>query len=335
MYDLHKELNTFYENHVRLKNERKTLANHRDTNLERLRVGLDELNYPNSFESMDQGSYAMHTINKHPQKDYDIDVAIIFERDYLPVDPTDARKRIEEAMNKGGGNFSKPPEALTNAVRVYYAEGHHVDLAVYRKNTGDFGSPVIQHAGPEWTDRNPVEITDWFTSSVQSKSPSKEHGARVDDGQLRRVVRWLKMFAKSRSSWDMPCGLILSVLAVERYVANQYRDDSSLYDTMNSIRDRLASNKDVQNPIHPSQSLTEREKDKTRMKNLEEKLECALEELSILFGSSCTRRKALRTWSWVFNHPFWDEEIQKSSDESNMKKDGPVTVNVPAPWTKG
>ncbi|MFT3895281.1 MAG: nucleotidyltransferase [Anaerolineales bacterium] len=282
MYNLHKELNTFYEDHVCLKNERKTLADHRDTNLERLKTGLNELDYPNSFESKNQGSYAMHTINKHPQKDYDIDVAIIFEKDDLPANPTDARKRIEDAMNKGGGDFSKPPKAKTNAVRVYYAEGHHVDLAVYRKNTNDFGNLVIQHAGPEWTNRNPVEIADWFASSVQSQSPSKEHGAKVGDGQLRRVVRWLKMFAKSRSSWDMPCGLILSVLAVECFVASQYRDDSSLYDTMKSIRNRLASNKEVQNPVHLLQSLTGREKDKLRIEEFRRKVGMCIRRVEYL-----------------------------------------------------
>jgi hypothetical protein len=34
----------------------------------------------------------------------------------------------------------------------------------------------------------------------------------VDDKQLRRVVRWLKMFSKSRSSWKLPGGLIISAL---------------------------------------------------------------------------------------------------------------------------
>ncbi len=332
---MHKELNEFYEEHVRLKDERKDLADYRDANIKRLKKGLKELDYPNCFESKDQGSYAMNTINKHPEKKYDIDTAIIFEKDDLPSDPADARKRIEEAMIKSGNNFSTPPKAKTNAVRVSYAEGHNVDLAVYRKNKDLLGNSIIEHAGPEWTTRDPMDITNWFNLAVQDNSPSKEFGANVNDMQLRRVVRWLKMFAKSRSGWNMPGGLIISVLAVECYVSNQYRDDSSLYDTMTNIRNRLMMNKEVKNPIETSQSLTSREKDKTRIENLENNLKSALEKMAALFKYGCTHAEAADVWNWVFKHSYWKEEMDKSSNESGMKKDGPVSVKtMPAPWIK-
>jgi len=333
MYDTHKDLNKFYEDHVRLKDERKTLADHRNTNIDRLKAGLKELGFPNTFEPKDQGSFAMQTINKHPEKDYDIDVAIIFAKSDLPENPTDARKRIEAAMIKGGGNFKKQPEAKTNAVRVYYAAGHHVDLAIYRSFNDAFGNPTIEHAGPEWTNRDPMQITNWFTTLVESKSPSKANGAKVEDSQLRRVVRWLKMFAKSRPSWEgnMPGGLIISALAEDCYVANQYRDDSSLYDTMVNMRGRLGTNKEVKNPVDPSQSLTSRDKDKTRTENLRENLECAIDELGVLFNLRCTSPQAMQAWNWVFNHPFWAEK-DEDSNETSTKKDGPIFVQTGRPW---
>jgi hypothetical protein len=67
MFDMHKKLNQFYDEHVRLGKERQTLAEHRDTNLDRLKAGLDKLKYPSSFDHRDQGSYAMYTINQHPE----------------------------------------------------------------------------------------------------------------------------------------------------------------------------------------------------------------------------------------------------------------------------
>ena len=325
MYDLNKELNKFYEDCVRLKDERKDLASYRDTNLERLKAGLKELGYPSGFKSKDQGSCAMYTINKHPEKKYDIDVAIIFEKDDLPSNPADARKRIESAMIKGGGNFSTPPEALTNAIRVSYAEGYHVDLALYRKNTDVFDNSIVEHAGSEWTNRDPMNITNWFISSVQDKSPSKASGATVDDKQLRRVVRWLKMFAKSRSSWNTPGGLIISALAVERYRCDYYRDDVALYETMKSIKNRLQFDKEVPNPVDNTQYLTYREKDKTRVKNLEEHLTFVLDKLDILFDAACTRAQALQAWDWVFQHSYWDDELGKSLSDSLLSKS--LTVN--------
>jgi hypothetical protein len=334
MYNMHEELNKFYEDHVRLKDEQKILAEHRDTNIERLRTGLNELGYPSNFRPQDQGSYAMNTINKHPEKKYDIDEAIVFEKDDLPSNPADARKRIEITMIQGGGNFKKPPEAKTNCVRVSYADGPHVDLAIYRRTTDAFGNSIIEHAGLEWTKRDPVEITNWFNSAVQTKSPSEDAGARVDDGQLRRIVRWLKMFAMSRSNWNMPCGLIISILAEECYAPNQYRDDSSLYDTMVNILNRLLSDEEVRNPVNTDLSLTCREKDKTRIKNLKKNLECVLDQLKVLLDMNCTPSQAAQAWNWVFKHSFWDELIKKASDTSSLKKDGPILVQTTGPWWK-
>ena len=56
MFDLHKDLNKFYNNHVRLGKERSTLADYRDKNLDRLQQGLENLDYPSSFDHLDQGS---------------------------------------------------------------------------------------------------------------------------------------------------------------------------------------------------------------------------------------------------------------------------------------
>jgi Cyclic GMP-AMP synthase DncV-like, nucleotidyltransferase domain len=326
MYDMHKELNEFYDEHVRLKEDREKLASYRDTNLDRLKAGLEKLSYPSRFESINQGSYAMHTINKHPHNDYDIDVAIIFADGDLPSGSGDARKRIEEAMIEGGGDFSTLPEAKTNAVRVSYAAGHHVDLAVYRRCQDILGIPVIEHAGPEWAPRDPSDITDWFISSVQRKSPAKDFGATVEDKQLRRVVRWLKMFSKSRSSWNMPGGLILSALAVECYVLDNNRDDVSLYETMGSIRNRLRWNKEVMNPLDPAQSLTSRQKDQTRVTNLQENLDFVLGKLDVLLQQDCDCEQALKAWDWVFQHTFWKNKLGESLKEALASGTLGVTV---------
>lgn len=348
MYNMDNELNTFYNDHVRLsKEDIKDLADYRDTNIERLKSGLEELDFPNSFESKDQGSYAMDTINQHPEKKYDIDEAVIFKKDDLPSDPADARKQIEEAMREAGGNFLTPPKAKTNAVRITYVEGYHVDFAIYRKSTDIFGNTIIEHAGPEWTIRDPMEINNWFTDLVKRKSPSKEYGAKVDDGQVRRVVRWLKIFAKSRSSWNMPGGLILSALVGECYVSDRNRDDISLYETMLSIRNRLRFDENVNNPANPSLSLTTREKDKARMDNLEDNLSTALEKLDELFKPDCERLGALQAWEWVFNkHEYWEGEIGKCLQESMeanslaTNKTGSLMVNrnskdsIPVPNTR-
>ena len=321
MYDSHKRLNQFYEEHVRLGTDGRTLlAEYRDTNLDRLRTGLEELGYARSFEHRDQGSYAMYTINQQANNDYDIDVAIIFAKNNLPSSALQTRKRIENAMLEGGGNFRQPPEAKTNAVRVYYAEGYHVDLAVYREYEDDQGVRICEHAGSDWTNRDPMEITNWFNDTVRNCSPSKDYGATVSPNQMRRVVRWLKAFARSREYWDLPGGLVISVLVTECYQANYYRDDVSLYETMVAIRDRLQVAKDVVNPVDRTQTLTGRPVDQGRITRFKEKLDSAIIHLGILHEATCTEEQALKAWNWLFQHPFWSVDGKVESLDNYGKR---------------
>lgn len=309
MFNMHAKLNEYYEDHVRLGKERLTLASYRDKNLERLRSGLEKLGCPSSFDYRNQGSYAMHTINQHPRKEYDIDVAVIFCSDDLPSRALQARKRVEAAMREGGGNFSQPPEAKTNAVRVYYSEGYHIDLAIYRLSGDGYGSQICEHAGSEWTLRDPVEITNWFNEMVRKLSPTRDQGATVAANQMRRVVRWSKAFAKSRENWDLPGGLIVSVLVAECYRPNPFRDDVCLYETMASIRDRLRDNEDVANPVDGVQLLTDRPVDIGRVRRLKESLDSAILGLQVLHDPACREEQAMDAWHWVFQHPFWAVDI--------------------------
>ena len=139
MFNLHDKMNEFYKDHVRLDtDERKKLAGYRDINLERLKSGLDKLGekhdttYAYYQYDCNQGSYATFTLNQHPDNEYDIDVAIVFKKDDLPSSALKARQRIADAFKQMGRIFSKDPEARTNAVTVWYAEGYHIDFAVYR-----------------------------------------------------------------------------------------------------------------------------------------------------------------------------------------------------------
>src|ERR1700677_2424966 len=102
MFDATKDLQNFYDNYVRLGAElRSKLASARDLNLNRLNSGLKEIGeergtaYTGPIETKNQGSYAMHTLNQSDE--YDLDVALIFDKDDLPDDPLQARQRVRDA----------------------------------------------------------------------------------------------------------------------------------------------------------------------------------------------------------------------------------------------
>lgn len=326
MYDLSKELVRFYWDEVILgKDERGKLAGYRDTNLERLCGGLKDLGeehgvtYAEPIDVRNQGSYAMHTLNRHKDNDYDIDVALIFEKDDLPADAKAARERVRDAFLKRSQGFIKDPEARKNAVTVWYAEGYHIDFAVYRRWTDWLGITRYEHAGAEgWVERDPDKVTSWFKEQVTVKSPSG-FLVTVKEQQLRRIVRHMKWFAKSRSSWSLPGGMILSALVAETYRANWFRDDVALYDTIVALRDRLTLSTTAMNPIYPDRELTAKDECRLQVENLLEKLGKAVEKLAVLQRADCTEAQARSAWRWFFNHDFWtagQEQVSVKTEAS-------------------
>ena len=341
MFDLHNTLNEFYADHVQLdSDETKKLKDYRDINLGRLKSGLDKLGeehdtiYAHYQYYRNQGSYAMYTINQHPDNEYDIDIAIVFKKDDLPNSALGARQRIADAFKKVAGNFSQDPEARPNAVTVWYAEGYHIDFAVYRTHETLFSGTIIEHAGPEWTERDPMEVTNWFNNAVNLSSPLKEYGATVKKHQMRRIVRLLKVFAKSRSSWSLPGGLIISVLVVKCYQPDNHRDDAALYNTMVAIRNRLCLSTTVWSPVNISEPLTNKEKYKKQVERFRDKLDFAITKLAPVFKDDCTKDEAMSAWDKVFNHPFWSDAVEEeleTEDHSGVNEKALVLSNTVKP----
>lgn len=328
-FNMHNQLNEFYEEHVRLKDEINRLRSLRDTNLNRLSAGLESLGKPNFIKSILQGSIAMHTANKALNNDYDIDIAVIFEKDDLPASAIDARKRVAEALNQKAYGFTKEPEARTNAVTVWYSDGYHVDIAVYRRSENSLGIETLEHAGPDWSERDPKAITNWFISSVKRLSPSQEnrfHKPKVSTEQMRRVVRWIKCFTKAREGWNLPGGLIISILVEECYQPDSQRDDVALYNTLQAIKSRLDISCTVHNPTNRSSELTEQPKFLNQVINLRKRLDSALIKLKKLFAEDCDQDKARKAWNYLFQHPFWESATAAAS--KSAANDSAYTVSL-------
>ena len=333
MFDLAAELQTFYDEHVRLGAERRSdLAAKRDLNLDRLRGGLDQLAqetgkpHPYFRSTQNQGGYAMHTLNQDPDgaNGYDIDVAVIFNGSDLPDTALAARQRARDALLKKCATFADVPEARTNAVTIWYSEGYHIGFAVYRSTRDIWGNEKLEHAGTEWKTRSPAAVTDWFLEKVKALSPTANpalnYNPKVKPDQFRRIVRFVKWFCRSRSEWSLPGGMIVSTLLAEgTYKPNPDRDDQSLYETLVALRDRTANSK-VYNPIDGS-DLTAKSEIENQVKRLHRNLKKHIPKLDILFSQKdCTRQKARSAWDWIFNHGYWADaeqtQITKATDES-------------------
>lgn len=327
MYDMSADLQVFYDTHVRLgKTRRDDLAAKRDLNISRLKGGLDDLAAesgsprPHPYTWHNQGSYAMHTLNQDPDdnNDFDIDVGLIFKKDDLPSDPLRARQRIADALGKRCTNFTQEPTAKKNAVRVAYADGYHIDFAVYRTYTDDYGIEHTEHASSSWKPRDPLVINNWFAKCVTDKSPKANpligYTPKVKDGQFRRIVRFLKWFSRSRPSWSLPGGLIISVLAEEVYRSDDNRDDRALYDPIVALANRLNYSTKIYNPASGNE-FTENTEIHSQVKRLKRQINITVTKLKPLFDQqNCTRDKARSAWDWVFNHVFWaDKEVMQKA----------------------
>ena len=335
MFDCSKEILGYHNDETKLpQGQRDEMRSRRDTNRTRVENGLDRNDDPQPREFRSQGSYGMKTMIQHPEKDYDIDDGIYFEKGDLKgqngadKSALQARQMVRDAVDDG--SFKRAPEARKNCVRVYYGAGYHVDIPVYRRvvTTTWFGTEQVHYelAASDWKRSDARDVTAWFDGENQRQSSDTTNGR-----QLRRVCREIKKFAQSRTSWksQIAGGFMITKLVTECYKADAVREDKALYDTMRAIRDRLNWNLVVNHPVTPGDTITKGDDDpKARL--LRDKLSDALLWLEVLFKSDCKRKDALAAWDKVFNTDYFSARLgddDKDDDKGGRSQGFPNILN--------
>ena len=314
MYDLSSKFNTFYDSYVVLpQNDQTKLYDKKELNIQRLKDGLKEYNEENDtaysiVETCVQGSVAMSTVVQNEDGDYDIDVAVVFNKSSLGEKGAQAtRNLVANALKRKTKQFNTEPEVKTSCVRIKYADGYHIDFAVYRRYYDSLNECwVYEHAGSDWTKRDLKGLNDWFKTQNENS-----------DDNLRKVVRLSKMFCKSREKWkNMPSGLLQTVLCDEKLQDSYERIDELFYYTMKEIVNRLEASTSVSAPVDDGRDLTPRNIDAQRMTNWKNRLKSKLEDLEILFKEDCSKSDAIQAWYGFFNHDYWSEQISESATYS-------------------
>jgi hypothetical protein len=318
MYDSAEDVLAHHDEKVTLpQSDRTTMRDRRDANRDRLTNGLKETGKPAPREFRSQGSYAMKTMVQHPDNDYDIDDGVYFDKEVLvgergaELTALQARQMARDALDDG--SFKTPPEVRANCVRVHYEAGYHVDVPVYRRvTTKDFAGNETYHyelAGSEWTRSDARDVTDWFERENERQSGDTDNGR-----QLRRIVRQIKKYARSRPSWSgqILSGFGITKLVTECFRSKPNREDASLHDTMRAICDRLNVNLVVGHPVTPGQTIT-KVTDDARARFLRDRLGEALDTLAPLFDADCPREKALKCWDRVYNTTYFSERLEETS----------------------
>ena len=222
----------------------------------------------------------------------------------------DARQMVCDHLKDK--RFNKKPEVLKNCVRVYYNEGHHVDVPVYRESGDEKSGFKCEIASSDWRESNPADINEWFDKQLEAKRSDQDD----TDHQMRRMIRLLKRYSTSRARWNLPSGFILTILLDEKYSAFDERDDRCFYNLIVAIKNRLHGSLVVKNPVQ-EELLTKDDPD-PKMKALREKLEEAIEKLRVLFDGKCTRKQALKAWADVFNTDYFDADIEECDSKASF-----------------
>ena len=248
MADMKKEFSTFYGEIALDAAKKASLRTSRNALRERIRNYFkNTLGLPvPKFQG--QGSYSMDTTVNPLDGEFDIDDGVYL----LHLDNQDNSEWPSPAtvhswlVKATDGHTSEKPMDKQTCVRVRYAGQYHVDIPIYGELRGKYLLAVKGDKG--WHESDPLAITDWFKGEVAKRGQ-----------QLRRVVRYLKAWADFQSSrrGKMPSGLILTVLAANHFQGHE-QDDVALAETAAGISRAVAIYFIVNNPVDPSEELTDR-----------------------------------------------------------------------------
>lgn len=335
-YDGNKHLTDFHNERVFVDDTSlQTARDRREANRKRLKNGLTANGDPQPDEFVQQGSYAMHTMVQSEVDTSDIDDGAVFSRSSLKgsrdgdKSANEAKEMVCKALS-AKDEFNTPPEVRKNCVRVYYNDGFHVDIPVYRTYEEDGKTRKELASAGAWKASAPEDITNWFNDSVTIKSPDNTNGR-----QLRRMVRLLKFWSKSRSSWAMPSGFIISVLANEAYPHQGWvdRDDQALLAVMRAIRNRLLLQETVFRPVDPREEITT-EQSLSRVRKMRDELKSAIDEFSKIERADCDELMALKALKSVFFTDYWDKRIKEIEDDSGSGNSGKLPAVPKQPVDK-
>lgn len=265
MANNHVQFIAFNQN-IRLSDEnRQILMAARESLRNRMKVAFAKLpeqdRLTHALEFQTQGSFVMDTIIRPYKDDFDLDDGVYFqgtlskEKRATPQIFHDIIIKAIDKHNEIENIIDKP-----TCVRIKYSTkytknnlGFHIDLPIYYAE--HYETPELAHTENGWSESNPVEFIAWFEEKTKSgfkkeflfeslkyAEPFEKwlSDVRKTDCQLRRIVRYLKAWADLKRK-EMPCGIIMSILAANNYVPND-RDDVSFRDTIVKIKQELDSN---------------------------------------------------------------------------------------------
>lgn len=288
MADLQKYFKEFHDEIKLGYKDNAVLIEKRNTVVRDLRLGLRKMfgaQYP-KFTFFSQGSYALGTGIYPIDCDYDIDIGIVFEINRKEFSSPQVKSWIHDALNTKNRTVYYKRPCITVQYHFSGEEDHHIDLAIYTKETTFFNNTRYYiakgYVGSEekykvWELAEPFELL----NRIKKKFDDAD-----DQAQFRRVIRYLKRWNDRNFYSDgnaKPRGIAITALAYRLFRPNKSFDLNAWkyrYNDLKALRGFVASiikNFDFQGniavnlPVKPHNNLFDKMTNK-QMKDFRERL---------------------------------------------------------------
>jgi hypothetical protein len=259
-----------------------------------------------------QGSYSLKTMIEplNPEDEYDLDDGIYLKHTDNDISNPTTEEVSNWVFEAVKGHTKKKPENKKNCVRVIYAEGYHIDLAIYRKINGEYY--LARLGQDQWVPSDARAFNDWFYTRLEKTE------------QMRSCIKYLKAW-KDYEGCDLK-GIHITVLVGLNHVAVEDRDDVGLEKTVAQIVEYLKDKKAIYNPVDTSENLIENwssgKLDATTkmLEDFNKKAKQAIEEDD--------KREASKIWRDIFGKRFEIYEAKRIEVKPNHREIQPV-----GPWS--
>ncbi len=304
---------------------------------EHLKVDLNERSNL-AISSWLQGSYKFATQVRPARRnqEFDIDLGIYFRWTGFPNDgafgPKELKDFVQASCLAYAGDASNDAtsvaEPKARCVRVHFEGEFHIDVPCYHLDINR-DARALATEDDQWEDSDPKAIYKWW----------KEKTSEIDRALVRRIVRYLKIWALLQFSEEdfSPSSILLTVLVIDAFddigFVAEDGDDTLLSDIVSNIYDRLEASARVGNPVNVTENLN-RLSD-TQNEKLLDKLATLIDVCDRALHASDSVSSAY-IWEEVFEHffpiPINEQEVlvetARSQAVSVMRFDPQIRVTA-------
>lgn len=227
------------------------LADHLTTELQRLS------GYP--ISTWLQGSYKFGTQVRGARLDdeFDIDLGVYYRWAGASDDGSHGPKELKEMVQQALRSYQSesvidivtPPK--DRCCRIRFKGNFHIDVPAYHLDPNKDHRQLATE-DDDWEDSDPKALYLWFRDSFENPLRAK----------VRREIRYFKIWAslKFKEGEGRPSSTLLTVLVTEAltHIARDLPDDETIAALLNTIIERLESDRRVPNPVDAQEDLAAR-----------------------------------------------------------------------------